>query len=226
MEGDGAADRPVLYYNTNHHSCFTTPVVGFKECLGGPAPVLVQSGQSSAGTGEVGTSPARGSQGTHSLPVSQTGGYLPGFCRLKTTSELDEHGELLTALPTTLPPPRTPAPSAHPGSRQAHPAHPRLVPGLPAAVYRQWGSPGSKELISLPLSPLSTQAGNDCIRLPQHPIVAVGYGAWLSPRALAAAFLCGLPWPSPRPGRRRARQRVSQVCSPRGTCPRGTSYHS
>jgi len=45
--GDGVADRPVLYYSTNHNSCFTTSVVGFKECLGSPVPVLVQRGQSS-----------------------------------------------------------------------------------------------------------------------------------------------------------------------------------
>lgn len=58
IAGDGAADKPVLYYNTNHNSCFTTPVVGFKECLGDPAPVLVQRWQSSSGTGVAEALPA------------------------------------------------------------------------------------------------------------------------------------------------------------------------
>lgn len=131
---DGAADRPVLYYHTNHKSCFTTPVVGFKECLGGPAPVLTQHGQSSAGTGAAGASPARlpGHRGTRSLPVTQTGGYLKGFCRQKTTPELDEHGEFPTASPAARSPPCTPAPSPSPRERQPAPHAPRARgPALP-----------------------------------------------------------------------------------------------
>lgn len=58
IAGDGAADRLVLDYYTNHNSCFTTPLVGFKACSGGPAPVLVQRRQSSTGAGAEGPSPA------------------------------------------------------------------------------------------------------------------------------------------------------------------------
>lgn len=49
--GDGAADRPVLYYNTNHNSCFTTPLVGFKEGRAGPAPVRARRGHSAQAAG-------------------------------------------------------------------------------------------------------------------------------------------------------------------------------
>lgn len=70
--GAGAADRLVLYYHTDYNSCFTTPALGFKECWGGPAPVL-KCGQSSTGTRVVGASLAQlpGHQGTRRLPVSQ-----------------------------------------------------------------------------------------------------------------------------------------------------------
>lgn len=71
--GAGAADRLVLYYHTDHNSCFTTPAVGFKERSGGPAPVSVECGQGSTGTGVAGPSLAQlpGHRGTHSLPVAQ-----------------------------------------------------------------------------------------------------------------------------------------------------------
>lgn len=80
--GEGAADRPVFYYNTNQNSCFTTPDVGFKQRLGGPAPVFVRRGQSGTGTGAAGASPAWvpwASLGHPQAPRGPDWGILAGF---------------------------------------------------------------------------------------------------------------------------------------------------
>lgn len=154
---------------------------------------------------------------------------MPGFCRQKTTSQLDGHGELPTALPTALPPPCTSVPSPSPWERAAGTPHTPPPAALTAQVGQEQftgdeAAQAQKSCCSLSLAPRSVQAGNDFTRLSQHPAVAVGYSTRLSPRALAPTFLCGLPWASPRPGSRQVRQCVSQVCSPRGMCPSGASY--
>lgn len=142
IAGDGAADRLVLYYYTNHKSCFTTPVVGFKECLGGPAPVLIQRRQSTTGTGATGASPARApwASGHPQSPRRED------ICRV-SAGRGPRRSRMNMVSYRPLRPPLSP-----------HPSTPRL-PALTAQACQDGrrGSPGSKELLLPGPSP------------PQHP---------------------------------------------------------
>lgn len=105
-----------------------------------------------------------------------------GFCRQKTTSELDEHGELLTALPTALPAPCMSASSPSLQERAAGTPHTPRLAALAAQVCQEWftgdeAAQAQKSCCSLTLVPNGIQAGNDFTHLSQHPAVAVGYGA-------------------------------------------------